>query len=163
MEAAQSATLTRGSSTGLVSRNHSASQIKKLLESRNDREVLDGMRKVIAVRLGQSNRAVTWTDYVPLCVTPLVDVFVRAFPSFLLICRQERRKHEYRSEETGIHIPGSSCGDRARPCAFVNQYDPKITYGSKPSSASDGFTYNVWDQGTRHQPDCLPCDQTRLW
>ncbi|PKX97419.1 AP-3 complex subunit beta [Aspergillus novofumigatus IBT 16806] len=49
MEAAQSASLTRGSSTGLVSRNHSASQIKKLLESRNDREVLDGMRKVIAL------------------------------------------------------------------------------------------------------------------
>jgi vesicle coat complex subunit len=59
MEAAQSAALSRGSSTGLVSRNHSASQIKKLLESRNDREVLDGMRKVISVSLGQPNQAVT--------------------------------------------------------------------------------------------------------
>ncbi|GIJ86073.1 AP-3 complex subunit beta [Aspergillus pseudoviridinutans] len=49
LEAAQSAALSRGSSTGLMSRNHSASQIKKLLESRNDREVLDGMRKVISL------------------------------------------------------------------------------------------------------------------
>lgn len=54
MEAAQSAAFTRGSSTGFVSRNHSTSHIKKLLESRNDREVLDGMRKVIAVRIGHS-------------------------------------------------------------------------------------------------------------
>ncbi|KAH2984943.1 hypothetical protein KXW58_009040 [Aspergillus fumigatus] len=49
MEAAQSAAFTRGSSTGFVSRNHSTSHTKKLLESRNDREVLDGMRKVIAL------------------------------------------------------------------------------------------------------------------
>ncbi|KAK9557059.1 AP-3 complex subunit beta [Aspergillus fumigatus] len=49
LETAQSAAFTRGSSTGFVSRNHSTSHTKKLLESRNDREVLDGMRKVIAL------------------------------------------------------------------------------------------------------------------
>ncbi|KAF7596339.1 AP-3 complex subunit beta [Aspergillus hancockii] len=49
LEAAQSATMPRGSSTGLTSRNHTTSHIKKLLDSRNDREVLDGMRRVITI------------------------------------------------------------------------------------------------------------------
>lgn len=50
LEAAQSAALSKGSSTGLSSRNLATAHIKKLLDSRNDREVLDGMRRVITVR-----------------------------------------------------------------------------------------------------------------
>ncbi|KAB8232999.1 AP-3 complex subunit beta [Aspergillus alliaceus] len=49
LEAAQSAAITRGSTTGLTSRNLATSHIKKLLDSRNDREVLDGMRRVITL------------------------------------------------------------------------------------------------------------------
>ncbi|RAL14047.1 AP-3 complex subunit beta [Aspergillus homomorphus CBS 101889] len=49
LEAAQSAALNRGPSTGLSSRNMTASHIKKLLDSRSDREVLDGMRRVITL------------------------------------------------------------------------------------------------------------------
>ncbi|KAG2420187.1 hypothetical protein HFD88_004987 [Aspergillus terreus] len=49
LEAAQSAAMNRTSTTGLSSRNHNASHIKKLLDSRNDREVLDGMRRVITL------------------------------------------------------------------------------------------------------------------
>ena len=41
--------MTRGSSTGLTSRNVTTAHIKKLLDSRHDREVLDGMRRVIPV------------------------------------------------------------------------------------------------------------------
>ena len=50
LEAAQSAAMSRGTSTGLSNRNLTTSHIKKLLDSRNDREVLDGMRRVITVR-----------------------------------------------------------------------------------------------------------------
>ncbi|KAK1146021.1 AP-3 complex subunit beta [Aspergillus melleus] len=49
LEAAQSAANSRGPSTGHSSRNLSASHIKKLLDSRSDREVLDGMRRVITL------------------------------------------------------------------------------------------------------------------
>ncbi|KAE8378772.1 adaptin N terminal region-domain-containing protein [Aspergillus bertholletiae] len=49
LEAAQSAAMTRGSSTGLTSHEVTTSHIKKLLDSRHDREVLDGMRKVITL------------------------------------------------------------------------------------------------------------------
>ncbi|RAH44472.1 AP-3 complex subunit beta [Aspergillus brunneoviolaceus CBS 621.78] len=49
LEAAQSAALNRGSSTGVSPRNLTASHIKKLLDSRSDREVLDGMRRVITL------------------------------------------------------------------------------------------------------------------
>lgn len=45
LDAAQSARSSRSSTKILP-----ASQIKKLLDSRNDREVLDGLRKVISVR-----------------------------------------------------------------------------------------------------------------
>lgn len=52
LEAAQSATASsKGSSADYSSSpGQVASSIKKLLESRHDREVLDGMRKVISVR-----------------------------------------------------------------------------------------------------------------
>ncbi|KAE8146395.1 adaptin N terminal region-domain-containing protein [Aspergillus avenaceus] len=49
LEAAQSAAMSRGSTTGLTSRNVNTAHIKKLLDSRNDREVLDGMRRVITL------------------------------------------------------------------------------------------------------------------
>ncbi|PWY84873.1 ARM repeat-containing protein [Aspergillus heteromorphus CBS 117.55] len=49
LEAAQSASMSRGSSTGLSSRNLTTAHIKKLLDSRNDREILDGMRRVITL------------------------------------------------------------------------------------------------------------------
>ncbi|PYI27149.1 AP-3 adaptor complex subunit beta [Aspergillus indologenus CBS 114.80] len=49
LEAAQSAALNRGSGVGVSPRNLTASHIKKLLDSRSDREVLDGMRRVITL------------------------------------------------------------------------------------------------------------------
>ncbi|PLB47230.1 ARM repeat-containing protein [Aspergillus steynii IBT 23096] len=49
LEAAQSAANSRGPGIGQSSRNLSASHIKKLLDSRSDREVLDGMRRVITL------------------------------------------------------------------------------------------------------------------
>ncbi|KAL4887562.1 adaptin N terminal region-domain-containing protein [Aspergillus karnatakaensis] len=47
LEAAQSAAMSRGTGIGTTSRVHSVSQIKKLLDSRSDRDVLDGMRRII--------------------------------------------------------------------------------------------------------------------
>jgi hypothetical protein len=52
----------RGSSTGLTSRNHTTAHIKKLLDSRNDREVLDGMRRVITVWKASYDRLVAIPD-----------------------------------------------------------------------------------------------------
>ncbi|MCJ1430050.1 AP-3 complex subunit beta, partial [Sticta canariensis] len=49
LEAAQSASTVRSSSTRLISRDLSTSQIKKLLDSRSDREILEGLRKVISM------------------------------------------------------------------------------------------------------------------
>jgi AP-3 complex subunit beta len=46
LDAAQAARSSRTST-----KTPPAAQIKKLLDSRNDREVLDGLRKVISVRL----------------------------------------------------------------------------------------------------------------
>lgn len=48
LEAAQSAS-SKGSRSSYSSRGLTVSHIKKLLDSRNDREVLDGMRRVISV------------------------------------------------------------------------------------------------------------------
>jgi len=48
LEAAQSAS-SKGSRSNYSSRGLTVSHIKKLLDSRNDREVLDGMRRVISV------------------------------------------------------------------------------------------------------------------
>ena len=50
LEAAQSAGSSRGFSTRTSSRDLPFVQIKKLLDSRNDREILEGLRKVISVR-----------------------------------------------------------------------------------------------------------------
>lgn len=50
IEAAQSAGSARGFKSNGSARNVSSTQIKKLLDSRNDRDVLDGLRKVISVR-----------------------------------------------------------------------------------------------------------------
>ncbi|KAL3464283.1 adaptin N terminal region-domain-containing protein [Aspergillus heterothallicus] len=49
LEAAQSAALSRGTGIGSSSRNLSVSHIKKLLDSRSDRDVLDGMRRIISL------------------------------------------------------------------------------------------------------------------
>lgn len=49
LEAAQSATSNRSSKTDYSSRTYSVAHIKKLLDSRHEREVLDGMRRVISV------------------------------------------------------------------------------------------------------------------
>ncbi|OOQ89273.1 AP-3 adaptor complex subunit beta [Penicillium brasilianum] len=49
LEAAQSAASNRGTSIDYNSRTYSVPHIKKLLDSRNEREVLDGMRKVISL------------------------------------------------------------------------------------------------------------------
>lgn len=50
IEAAQSASSSRAYKPVPSVRNGSFSQIKKLLDSRSDRDILDGLRKVIAVR-----------------------------------------------------------------------------------------------------------------
>ena len=50
LEAAQSAASTRGTPPNYSSTGYNAPHIKKLLDSRNEREVLDGMRRVISVR-----------------------------------------------------------------------------------------------------------------
>lgn len=50
MEAAQSAGSARGFSTRGISKDLPFSQVKKLLDSRTDREILEGLRKVISVR-----------------------------------------------------------------------------------------------------------------
>ncbi|QQK44238.1 AP-3 adaptor complex subunit beta, putative [Penicillium digitatum] len=49
IEAAQSAAINRTSSTDFNSRAYSPALIKKLLDSRHEREVLDGMRRVISL------------------------------------------------------------------------------------------------------------------
>ncbi|KAJ5817825.1 hypothetical protein N7447_007833 [Penicillium robsamsonii] len=49
LEAAQSAAINRTSSTDYTSRTYSPAHIKKLLDSRHEREVLDGMQRVIAL------------------------------------------------------------------------------------------------------------------
>ncbi|KAJ0425593.1 adaptin N terminal region-domain-containing protein [Aspergillus carlsbadensis] len=49
LEAAQSAAMSRGTGIGTSSRTISVSHIKKLLDSRNDRDVLDGMRRIISL------------------------------------------------------------------------------------------------------------------
>lgn len=50
IEAAQSAGSARSFATRPVTRDLPFAQIKKLLDSRNDREILEGLRKVISVR-----------------------------------------------------------------------------------------------------------------
>lgn len=49
LEAAQSAAINRNSTTDYSSKTYSPAHIKKLLDSRHEREVLDGMRRVISV------------------------------------------------------------------------------------------------------------------
>ncbi|CAP95516.1 Pc21g06190 [Penicillium rubens Wisconsin 54-1255] len=49
LEAAQSAAINRTSGTDYSSRTYSPAHIKKLLDSRHEREVLDGMRRVISL------------------------------------------------------------------------------------------------------------------
>ncbi|KAL4872612.1 hypothetical protein BDV12DRAFT_134506 [Aspergillus spectabilis] len=49
LEAAQAAAMSRGTGIGTTSRTHSVSHIKKLLDSRSDRDVLDGMRRIISL------------------------------------------------------------------------------------------------------------------
>lgn len=51
IEAAQSAGSSRALRTNGSARSMSAAQIKKFLDSRNDRDILDGLRKVISVRI----------------------------------------------------------------------------------------------------------------
>lgn len=50
LEAAQSAGSARSFSTRVTTRDLPFAQIKKLLDSRNDKEVLEGLRRVISVR-----------------------------------------------------------------------------------------------------------------
>ncbi|KAJ6078885.1 hypothetical protein N7467_008638 [Penicillium canescens] len=49
LEAAQSAAINRSSKPDYSSRTYSAAHVKKLLDSRHEREVLDGMRRVISL------------------------------------------------------------------------------------------------------------------
>ena len=59
IEAAQGASSTRSLATRSIIRDLSFVQIKKLLDSRNDREILEGLRKVISVRL----HATSWPQH----------------------------------------------------------------------------------------------------
>lgn len=72
LEAAQSASSSRSLRSTETSRVPSSAQIKKLLDSRNDREILDGLRKVISVR----NRVYTASEGVLLVLTSSYSVDV---------------------------------------------------------------------------------------
>lgn len=62
LEAAQSAAINRSSSTDYASKTYTPAHIKKLLDSRHEREVLDGMRRVISVRPRSSTIKVAMAD-----------------------------------------------------------------------------------------------------
>ncbi|KAL6232671.1 hypothetical protein BDW75DRAFT_217201 [Aspergillus navahoensis] len=49
LEAAQSAAMSRGTGIGTSSRDLSVAHLKKLLDSRSDRDVLDGLRRIISL------------------------------------------------------------------------------------------------------------------
>ena len=62
IEAAQGAGSARSFATRPVTRDLPFAQIKKLLDSRNDREILEGLRKVISVRENATMWPSTFSD-----------------------------------------------------------------------------------------------------
>lgn len=85
LEAAQSAAINRTSSTDYSSKTYSPAHIKKLLDSRHEREVLDGMRRVISVqtKIKVPYRSQWLTQFA------IVDVPLRTLPYIFLSSRQE--------------------------------------------------------------------------
>ncbi|KAI9795662.1 MAG: AP-3 complex subunit beta [Piccolia ochrophora] len=67
LEAAQSASALRGvpSASGPINRNMSATQIRKLLDSRNERDVLEGLRKVISLMYHPSSSPTPTVPFFP--------------------------------------------------------------------------------------------------
>jgi hypothetical protein len=90
LEAAQSAGSASRSFRRDAGRNVSAALIKKLLDSRNDRDILEGLRKVISVCALRS-----CTTNVALIRQLLDDVPLAAMPSLLFFSGKERCQPEY--------------------------------------------------------------------
>lgn len=110
LDAAQSARSSRTTTKTLP-----AGQIKKLLDSRNDRDVLEGLRKVISVRspvcheYSNSTRQahnfhLRLAAHLRTILTCTVDVSITTMPTLFLLGRQERRVSQHRDQETCLYI-----------------------------------------------------------
>jgi len=90
LEAAQNAGSTRSLTSRSAARDMAVSQIKKLLDSRNDREKLEGLRKVISV----TSHDPSYFSAIPdLELTD--DVPIKAMLTVLFVDRQECSKSEH--------------------------------------------------------------------
>ena len=85
------------------SRNLSSTKLKALLDSRNDKEILEGLRRVISVG---SVRTSLRHDLMLV----VDDISRQTMLDVLLIGRQKCRKFEHRNQEASIHVPATVCG-----------------------------------------------------
>jgi hypothetical protein len=170
LDAAQSARSAR--STRSSTKTLPAAQVKKLLDSRNDREILDGLRKVVSVCLLSLYEATFRGLLVSLhacCAERMQnyrtnirekdDVPFATMPHFLLLRCQECRLPEHRDQETSLHLPPQPCRARARPRSPFHKYHTKVSLRWQPPGACSGTKDHVWNPGPGHQPNCVSGNQ----
>ena len=120
IEAAQSASAVRSLRNGSTTRRLPTSQIKKLLDSRNERDVLDGLRRVISVReqvlyqlllLGIRWRGMIKTKCLPeyRLHTQVDDVSVRTMSTAIFIGYQECGFPIHGHQEARLYLPPPLC------------------------------------------------------
>lgn len=121
-----------------------AQQIKKLLDSRNEREVLDGLRRVIAVGF-DAPLCDRWGPHVDMyvdaiCLSSAVDL------DFLPVCSEDAIESVSVHQTAGLYVLVAPC--RAGPgyCAAVDQHDSEELVRLKSSSTRHGI-----EDHERHQ------------
>lgn len=103
-----------------------AAQIKKMLDSKHEREVLDGLRKVVAV--GQDHELYIPEERYKLIISN-VDAICQssATDSHFLSCRaQDLVESIPINETTGIQLLNTSCRSGSGYCVTGNQYDTEV-------------------------------------
>ena len=112
LEAARDASLSRKT----TARPIPPVALKKLLDSRREGDVLDGLRRVLSVGSSHTNQALQAIALRQQWVidNTTADVIQEASnPTILLARRQEHRLPESRNQETRLHLSPALCGVRA--------------------------------------------------
>lgn len=126
--------------------------IAKQLDSNSDREKLEAMKRLIAVRVNASVDT-------PPSHSAVVDLTGPQRLGVLRASREERRVAQPGDPQARLHLPPPLCRAGTRSRALVNQHLPEGLVGSKPTHSRHGPPCPVGNQGPHDRQHRRACHQ----
>jgi hypothetical protein len=121
--------------------------IRRQLEGSNDRETLEGLKRLIAVGVSPSIKR----------LSVLFDLDGLQRPRCIPILRTSCQKcciPQSGNPETCLYLHPAICGVRTRSRLALNQYIPKGPHGQQPAHSRNGPESAIKHPGPSHIIDC---------